>query len=484
MITNTLTSWFRKIKLSYVGFALFIAYGFIYIHDAAPQVGNAGFDQTHLMWYLLVLFSTKCLTYIVCAIASFRKPLLDTTPLAIISSMLLAIGVVLVTLLLRVDAFSFGGQEAFTLLMISAASLGIGDALMILLWGRFISALSVQNTFIFMLVSYLLALIFYSLIAFLPPLLLALSTLIVCILLPFLTKKSIDQKPLSSLKQPRSDTMQNALSSIWRPVILTAAFAFMSNSILLISDQQSVDPFLAFITSTGITLAVVLALLVPALLIPEKFNIGVAYRFALPLAAGGLLLLSFLWNSGGGIANSMVAMGWFLTDLVAWCVVANAATEAKISPFFLFGIEQTVINCFAFGGIVTGYFFSQTVVFDTVAIMTAALIGIFILSTFITFLVKDRKLNGFSKQTDVSPVNSTSNPRDNFQEKINELIERGNLTRRESDVLRFLAQGRNTQYISESLFVSENTVKSHVRNIYQKLGVHSKQDIIDIINPD
>lgn len=36
----------------------------------------------------------------------------------------------------------------------------------------------------------------------------------------------------------------------------------------------------------------------------------------------------------------------------------------------------------------------------------------------------------------------------------------------------------------QRLYISENTVKSHVRNVYQKLGVHSKQDIIDIINAD
>ena len=64
------------------------------------------------------------------------------------------------------------------------------------------------------------------------------------------------------------------------------------------------------------------------------------------------------------------------------------------------------------------------------------------------------------------------------------LAERAALTPRETDVLGCLAQGRNTQYMAEHLCISENTVKSHVRNVYQKLGVHSKQDIIDIINAD
>lgn len=73
---------------------------------------------------------------------------------------------------------------------------------------------------------------------------------------------------------------------------------------------------------------------------------------------------------------------------------------------------------------------------------------------------------------------------DRVQRSCAALAERAALTPRETDVLGCLAQGRNTQYMAEHLCVSENTVKSHVRNVYQKLGVHSKQDIIDIINAD
>ena len=36
--------------------------------------------------------------------------------------------------------------------------------------------------------------------------------------------------------------------------------------------------------------------------------------------------------------------------------------------------------------------------------------------------------------------------------------------------------------ISEKLFVSENTVKSHVKSIYQKLGIHVRSELIDLVN--
>ena len=44
-----------------------------------------------------------------------------------------------------------------------------------------------------------------------------------------------------------------------------------------------------------------------------------------------------------------------------------------------------------------------------------------------------------------------------------------------------LAHGRNAAYIQEKLVLSRNTVKTHVQNIYAKLGVHSQQELIDVV---
>ena len=59
--------------------------------------------------------------------------------------------------------------------------------------------------------------------------------------------------------------------------------------------------------------------------------------------------------------------------------------------------------------------------------------------------------------------------------------ERYGLTNREAEVLMLLAEGRSSSYIAGELVLSENTVRSYVKNIYQKLDVHSKQDVIDFV---
>jgi DNA-binding NarL/FixJ family response regulator len=52
------------------------------------------------------------------------------------------------------------------------------------------------------------------------------------------------------------------------------------------------------------------------------------------------------------------------------------------------------------------------------------------------------------------------------------------LTDREIEVLRLVARGMNNRDIARELFISENTVKNHVRNILEKLQIHSRMEAV------
>ena len=52
------------------------------------------------------------------------------------------------------------------------------------------------------------------------------------------------------------------------------------------------------------------------------------------------------------------------------------------------------------------------------------------------------------------------------------------LTDREMEVLTLVAQGLNNRDIAKELFISENTVKNHVRNILEKLHLHSRMEAV------
>jgi len=68
-----------------------------------------------------------------------------------------------------------------------------------------------------------------------------------------------------------------------------------------------------------------------------------------------------------------------------------------------------------------------------------------------------------------------------FERRCEAVSELYGLSPRESEVLRYLARGRNSAYIENELGISQNTVKTHIRKVYNKLDIHSQQNLMDFI---
>lgn len=62
-----------------------------------------------------------------------------------------------------------------------------------------------------------------------------------------------------------------------------------------------------------------------------------------------------------------------------------------------------------------------------------------------------------------------------------QLAVQGGLSARETEILQYLARGRSQPYIRDELVLSKNTVATHVKHIYQKLEVHSRQELLDLV---
>ena len=71
-----------------------------------------------------------------------------------------------------------------------------------------------------------------------------------------------------------------------------------------------------------------------------------------------------------------------------------------------------------------------------------------------------------------------------FDAHVAELARECGLTTREREVLVLLAQGRSNPYIRDALGISLDTAGTHVKHVYAKLGVHSRQELIDLVRGD
>jgi DNA-binding CsgD family transcriptional regulator len=85
-----------------------------------------------------------------------------------------------------------------------------------------------------------------------------------------------------------------------------------------------------------------------------------------------------------------------------------------------------------------------------------------------------------SKTTRAFAQTSEREPR--LEDRIAAIEHAEPLSARELEVLDLILRGNTVAAVSRKLFISENTVRGHTKHIYRKLSVHSKQELIDLLN--
>lgn len=93
------------------------------------------------------------------------------------------------------------------------------------------------------------------------------------------------------------------------------------------------------------------------------------------------------------------------------------------------------------------------------------------------------RLSGAESATELSSEDSVSHVGEYDtaarKEKLRAAINSFDFTNRQIEVLVYLLQGRNASYISNQLFISLATARSHIQSIYKKVDVHSQQKLIE-----
>lgn len=79
-----------------------------------------------------------------------------------------------------------------------------------------------------------------------------------------------------------------------------------------------------------------------------------------------------------------------------------------------------------------------------------------------------------------SEARQVDGPVDIRQEECERIVRANGLSPREAEVLALLARGRSSTYIAQELYVSPETVKVHIKHIYEKTNVHSRQELLDL----
>ena len=251
------------------------------------------------------------------------------------------------------------------------------------------------------------------------------------------------------------------------------AYAMMPGGIsFLFSGGGRFETTIAAVCATAIGLTVAT--------FAQRPDIYTMYRWLLPMVVFGLSLLSFPNQGFVRIGATCILASQFGYTMALWTFFARVAHSrwrtAPICMAFTHGFAQLGL---ALGGAVGGVALRQCTGTDTLLLFEVTSLCVCVcVATVQLFMGKE---SDFRLASDAQGSADVSESEDRaFDERAVARVFRLNcgLTEREEEVLILLAQGRSVPYIQEQLYISKNTVNTHVRHIYQKIGVRTKQELI------
>ena len=99
-----------------------------------------------------------------------------------------------------------------------------------------------------------------------------------------------------------------------------------------------------------------------------------------------------------------------------------------------------------------------------------------------TVMFSRKKSGDETKETEEKPAEPQEQYAEQTEAALLKIAADKKLTSREIDVLREYVSGKTRTEIAEALFISGSTVKNHISNIFAKLGVRNKEDIMALIS--
>lgn len=87
---------------------------------------------------------------------------------------------------------------------------------------------------------------------------------------------------------------------------------------------------------------------------------------------------------------------------------------------------------------------------------------------------------GEEKRGETNSVKSSAKDEEKADLNLSEKLKAYGLTKRELEIAGMIAEGKSNGEIAEQLYISETTVKKHVSNIFEKMGISRREELIRI----
>ena len=388
-----------------------------------------------------------------------------------------ACGISLIGSTLGLFASLYAPEYAATLAVPSAVLGGFGIALSILFWSELYCCLNPVRVALYFCASIVAgAMLIYICRGFLMPWLFA-AMLIMPLASLACLRASFRSLPPEELPHP----YRGSFSFPWKPILLMALFAFaygLKESSLYAS---TFGPHSAFGT-------VVMASLVFVGVVFQggKFDFRVIYRYALPLMVGTFLILPSLGFLDNAAADFCLTGAYTAFSILIMIILTSLSFRQGISAIWLFGIERAIRVSFNMLGRQTESLVSETdfmgglppdFVLNALVILLVAVLTMMLLTS---KGMPDRWGVAFFDSSEDADESYLVNDQ-HLAALCGKVAKERLLSQREEEVLFLLAQRKSIGAVEKELVVAKGTAKTHIRNVYRKLDVHSRDELVEYL---
>lgn len=468
-----------------LGFGLIYAWGICLWDIPLPASANASALQTDPAWFLSALLTP--LACLAVALVGQRRELSSLPGITIAAPLLCSIG----SIALIGCGYASGWAHGLCTL-IAGVGTGLGPAFLVILWGCLFARISTSIVETMIPASFVATLLGALIIPELPPLLAGLIVTLLPIaagLLLALSRRSLDTGAIPPEDSADIKPLAVGPFAVVRMVVAVFVLYTLGCAAPAMSSASLSTTIDAYATVLGMLFAVALSVCI--VLFAHRVNVAALYRWITVPFVVGLVIIPLPSEAAAFMARILLNTVFTGIEIISMLYFIRLSQRTSLSTSFYVGLGAGA----AYGGVFVGY--SMTDALQGLAADTAnaafgclVMLGLFSLTSLLAprhdaaleESTAPREEGDSEKAVEGAPVaTSYASEVDAVIEHRSTVAKSFGLSARETEIFLLLAQGRSRPYIRDSLYLSKNTVATHIRHIYEKLGIHSQQELIDLV---
>ncbi|WP_303202972.1 helix-turn-helix transcriptional regulator [Raoultibacter timonensis] len=264
----------------------------------------------------------------------------------------------------------------------------------------------------------------------------------------------------------------------WKPILVVCLYSFAFGL-----HESIFHGYLSYSSGEGDLFAALFVYL-GIMLRRETFNFSLIWKLAMPLMLLSLVPFGLLLPGGSWLTDVSAVASYTLYTILIVVILSNLSYRYGVCALWIFGIERAVRLIAVQAGIGASQFIWAADAPQSAAFVPTTVIIAVIIVIVTRFFFSEKQLSspwGVLLEQPLDKNREAYLEKNRIGMKCRELAKQYDLTTREEEILLLLCLGKKPAAIEEELYVAKSTVKTHIKHIYQKMGLHSREELFELV---